>query len=101
MSATAKAEAGPSSDAEIVEAYLTASMIPDPDAAAAYMAPGTVITFTGGREVNNARGPTGVNAQRHRWGKKKRGRVVGCARGRASGGGNVGALQRAWRDGSA
>ena len=31
---------------EIVEAYLTASMIPDPDAAAAYMKPGTIITFT-------------------------------------------------------
>ena len=35
MSVTAKADARPLSDAEIVEAYLTASMIPDPDAAAA------------------------------------------------------------------
>ena len=48
MSVAAKAK--PLSDAEIVEAYLTASMIPDPDAAAAYMKTGTVITFTGGRE---------------------------------------------------
>ncbi|MGY3447049.1 hypothetical protein ACVW17_007050 [Bradyrhizobium sp. USDA 4473] len=44
MSVTATADARPLSDAEIVEAYLTASMIPDPDAAAAYMKPGTVIT---------------------------------------------------------
>ena len=49
MPAAAKPEARPMSDAEIVEAYLTASMIPDPDAAAAYMKPGTIITFTGGR----------------------------------------------------
>ena len=47
------------SDAEVVEAYLTASMIPDPDAAAAYMKPGTIITFTGGREFDHPRGPTG------------------------------------------
>src|SRR5258708_25542856 len=59
------------SDAEVVEAYLTASMIPDPDAAAAYMKPGTVITFTGGREFDHPRGPTGFNARRYRWVKKK------------------------------
>src|SRR4029078_11224690 len=78
MSATAKAEAGPSSDAGIVEAYLTASMIPDPDAAAAYMAPGTVITFTGGREFDHPRGPTGFNAKRYRWVKKKMDRFDVC-----------------------
>src|SRR3954467_4383345 len=74
MSAAAKAEAGPSSDAEIVEAQPGASMIPDPDAAAAYMKPGTVITFTGGREFDHPRGPTGFNAGGHRWVKKKRAR---------------------------
>ena len=51
MSVAAKAEpknaAKGMSDAEVVEAYLTASMIPDPEAAAAYMKPGTIITFTG------------------------------------------------------
>ncbi|MGY4230731.1 ketosteroid isomerase-like protein [Bradyrhizobium sp. USDA 4503] len=70
MSAPAKADARPMSDAEIVEAYLTASMIPDPDAAAAYMKPGTVITFTGGRKFDHPRGPTGFNAKRYRWVKK-------------------------------
>ena len=33
MSVAAKAERKGMSDAEVVEAYLTASMIPDPDAA--------------------------------------------------------------------
>ena len=66
MSAAAKPEISQMSDAEIVEAYLTASMIPDPDAAAAYMKPGTIITFTGGREFDHPRGPTGFNAQRYR-----------------------------------
>ena len=56
MSVAAKAETKPMSDAEIVEAYLTASMIPDPDAAAAYMKPGTIITFTGGREFDHRAG---------------------------------------------
>ena len=60
MSVAAKAGASKSmSDAEVVEAYLTASMIPDPDAAAAYMKPGTVITFTGGREFDHPRGQIG------------------------------------------
>ena len=78
MSVAARAEAGPLSDAGIVEAYLTASMIPDPDAAAAYMAPGTVITFTGGREFDHPRGPTAFNAKRYRWVKKKMDRFDVC-----------------------
>ena len=78
MSAAAKAETRSLSDAEIVEAYLTASMIPDPDAAAAYMKPGTVITFTGGREFDHPRGPTGFNAARYRWVKKKMDRFDVC-----------------------
>jgi ketosteroid isomerase-like protein len=57
-------------DAEIVRAYLTASMIPDPDAAAAYMQPGTEITFTGGRIFDHPRGPTAFNASRYKWVKK-------------------------------
>ena len=64
MSVATKAEPKGMSDAEVVGAYLTASMIPDPDAAAAYMMPGTIITFTGGREFDHPRGPTGFNARR-------------------------------------
>src|ERR1044072_309853 len=78
MSAAAKAERKGMSDAEVVEAYLTASMIPDPDAASAYMKPGTVITLTGGREFDHPRGPTGLNAMRYRWVKKKMDRFDVC-----------------------
>src|ERR1700754_3355077 len=70
MSVAAKAEKK-MSDAEVVEAYLTASMIPDPDAASAFMKPGTFIPFTGGREFDHPRGPTGFNAKRYRWVKKR------------------------------
>ncbi len=72
MSIAAKAKSKGMSDAEVVEAYLTASMIPDPDAAAAYMKPGTIITFTGGREFDHPRGPTGFNARRYRSGSRSR-----------------------------
>ena len=101
MSAAAKAEAGPSSDAEIVEAYLTASMIPDPDAAAAYMAPGTLITFTGGREFDHPRGPTGFNAKRYRWVKKKMDRFDVCPGDGETVVYSVGTLYGEWMDGTA
>src|SRR2546429_2082526 len=71
MSIAAKAEPKRMSDAEVVEAYLTASMIPDPEAASAYMKPGTIITFTGGREFDHPRGPTRLKARRYPWGKKQ------------------------------
>ena len=71
MSALPLSETALSPDAEIVRDYLEASMIPDPDAAAAYMAPGCIITFTGGREFDHPRGPTSVNAGRYAWVKKR------------------------------
>src|SRR5258706_3849461 len=77
-SAAVKSETKTLSDAEIVEAYLTASMVPDPDRAASYMKPGTIITFTGGREFDHPRGPTGFNAARYRWVKKKMDRLDAC-----------------------
>ncbi len=86
MSVAAKAESKSAetqamSDAEIVEAYLEASMIPDPDRAATFMKPGTIITFTGGRDFDHPRGPTGFNARRYRSVKKEDGalrRVPRC-----------------------
>ena len=73
MSAAAKAEPRNDvkrmSDAEVVEAYLTASMIPDPEAASAYMKPGTIITwtnhdnFTHSVQVHGQ--PAGVDANVH------------------------------------
>ena len=58
-------------DADLVRDYLEASMVPDPDRAATYMAPGCTITFTGGRVFDHPRGPTSVNAARYKWVKKR------------------------------
>ncbi len=88
------------SDAAIVEAYLTASMIPDPDAAAAYMAPGTVITFTGGRTFDHPRGPTGFNAKRYNWVKKKMDRFDVCPGDGETVVYSVGTLYGEWNDGT-
>ncbi|MTV13761.1 MULTISPECIES: nuclear transport factor 2 family protein [Bradyrhizobium] len=100
MSAPAKADARPMSDAETVEAYLTASMIPDPDAAAAYMKPGTVITFTGGREFDHPRGPTAFNAKRYRWVKKRMDRFDVCPGTDETVVYSVGTLYGEWTDGT-
>jgi hypothetical protein len=75
-------------------------MIPDPDAAAAYMAPGTVITFTGGREFDHPRGPTGFNARRYRWVKKKMGRFDVCPGDGETVVYSVGTLYGEWKDGT-
>ncbi|SDH93947.1 hypothetical protein SAMN05216338_101564 [Bradyrhizobium sp. Rc2d] len=101
MSVTAEAQTGSLSDAEIVKAYLTASMIPDPDAAAAYVAPGTIITFTGGREFDHPRGPTTFNAKRYRWVKKKMDRFDVCPGHGETIVYSVGTLYGEWKDGTA
>ena len=88
------------SDAEVVEAYLTASMIPDPDAAAAYMKPGTIITFTGGREFDHPRGPTGFNAGRSRSVKKKMDRFDVCPGADETVVYSIGTLYGEWLDGT-
>ena len=57
--------------AEIVQAYLAAHMIPDPVAASAFVAPGFVITFTGGRKMTETAEATAFNARRYKWVKKR------------------------------
>jgi ketosteroid isomerase-like protein len=57
--------------ARIVEAFLEASMIPDPDRARTYMAPDVQITFTGGRRMGDPRESTAFNAKRYAWVKKR------------------------------
>jgi hypothetical protein len=57
--------------AEIVERFLEASMVPDPETAARYIAADLAITFTGGRKYNHPRETAGFNAKRYRWVKKK------------------------------
>jgi ketosteroid isomerase-like protein len=66
----------PSSDqtadaAALVERFLIASMVPDPETAATLMAPDVAITFTGGRKFKHPRDSTGFNAMRYKWVKKK------------------------------
>ncbi|KQP53559.1 nuclear transport factor 2 family protein [Methylobacterium sp. Leaf106] len=58
-------------DAAIVTAYLEASMVPDPERAAGYMAPGIEIVFTGGRVFRHPREVTAFNAGRYAWVKKR------------------------------
>jgi len=48
--------------ADIVERFLEASMVPDPETAAKYMAADVAITFTGGRKFAHPRETTGFNA---------------------------------------
>ena len=57
--------------AEIVERFLEASMVPDPDTAALYIAPDLRITFTGGRPFSHPRDTAAFNARRYRWVKKR------------------------------
>lgn len=63
---TAEAEAG-----RIVEAFLKASMVPDPVRARTYMAADVRITFTGGRKFDDPSGTAAFNAARYRLVKKK------------------------------
>ena len=69
MSDTPKTDTG--TDAAIVTAYLEASMVPDPERAAGYMAPGIEIVFTGGRVFRHPREVTAFNAGRYAWVKKR------------------------------
>ena len=100
MSVAAKAEVSPVSDADIVKAYLTASMIPDPDVAATFMKPGTVITFTGGRQFDHPRGPTAFNARRYRWVKKQMDRFDVCPGDGETVVYSIGTLYGEWIDGT-
>lgn len=89
-----------SADAEIVRAYLEASMVPDPEGAARYMKPGAPITFTGGRLFDHPRGPTGFNAMRYSWVKKRMERFDVCPADGETIVYSVGTLYGEWPDGS-
>jgi hypothetical protein len=57
--------------AEIVEKFLVASMVPDPEMAASYVSPALQLTFTGGRRFSHPRESSAFNAMRYKWVKKK------------------------------
>src|SRR5258708_30868620 len=57
--------------ADIVERFLVASMVQDPQTAARYIADELKITFTGGRKYRHPRETAAFNAKRYKWVKKK------------------------------
>lgn len=69
--ATARSQDEAAQAADIVERFLIASMIPDPETAAGFMTPNVAITFTGGRKFRHPRETTGFNGKRYKWVKKK------------------------------
>ncbi len=88
------------SDAEIVEKYLEASMVPDPVTAARYVADGLAITFTGGRRYSHPRETAAFNAKRYKWVKKRMDRtdvVPGAGETIVY---NLGTLYGEWPDGT-
>jgi hypothetical protein len=93
---TPPAESETDTARRVVEAFLVASMVPDPATAATYMAEGVRITFTGGRPFSHPSETAGFNARRYQWVKK---------RDVAPGDGetvvySVGTLYGAWPDGT-
>ncbi|TCO74077.1 nuclear transport factor 2 family protein [Rhodovulum euryhalinum] len=62
----------------IVEAYLELSMIPDPEAASAHLAPDFRMTFTGGRRFGGPADSAAFNAKRYKWVKKRFLRTDAC-----------------------
>ncbi|TDR88041.1 nuclear transport factor 2 family protein [Enterovirga rhinocerotis] len=103
MSLTAASHPSAPSHAEaerIVDAFLEASMRPDPELAATFMAPDVRIVFTGGRVFSHPREATSFNAGRYRWVKKKIDRndvVVGPDEAIVY---NLGTLYGEWPDGT-
>ncbi len=88
--------------ADLVEAFLEASMAPDPIRARAFMAPDVVITFTGGRRMGDPAESTAFNARRYAW-VKKRFERTDVAPGEDPGEAvvyNIGTLYGAWPDGT-
>lgn len=88
-----------SKEAEIVRLYLDASMKPDPDLAASYVANNVVITFTGGKVFDHPSGPTSFNQHRYDWVKKRLGRFDECHTDDGIIVYSVGTLYGAWPDG--
>ncbi len=85
----------------IVEAFLEASMVPDPDRARTYMAPEVAIVFTGGRRFDDPSQSTAFNASRYRWVKKRMERtdVVSGGTPEETIVYNIGTLYGEWPDG--
>jgi ketosteroid isomerase-like protein len=92
----------PSTPAEIVNEYLRLHMIPDPQAAAAFVAPDFRIRFTGNRPMKHPSEATAFNAARYAWVKKRieRTDVVAGASEEEAIVYSTGTLYGAWPDGT-
>ena len=86
--------------AEIVERFLVASMVPDPETAARYISPDLRITFTGGRKYGHPRETTAFNAKRYKWVKKRMERTDVVAGTGETIVYNLGTLYGEWPDGT-
>lgn len=87
---------------ELVEEFLRIIMIPDPEGARAFTAPGMRIRFTGGREFKQPGDTSAFNAGRYAWVKKRfeRTDVVAGATEDEAIVYNIGTLYGAWPDGT-
>ncbi len=86
----------------VVERFLELSMIPDPVAASAFVAPDYELVFTGGRRFSGPADSAAFNARRYAWVKKRFLRTdaaldpaTGCVHVY-----NTGYLYGAWPDGT-
>jgi hypothetical protein len=86
--------------AAVVEAFLHASMVPDPQTAARYIADDLAITFTGGRKYHHPRETAAFNARRYKWVKKKMERTDVVPGERETVVYNLGTLYGEWPDGT-
>jgi len=86
--------------AAVVEAFLHASMVPDPQTAARYIADDLAITFTGGRKYHHPRETAAFNAKRYRWVKKRMERTDVVPGERETVVYNLGTLYGEWPDGT-
>lgn len=90
----------PRDAAGVVETFLHASMVPDPQTAARYIADDLKITFTGGRKYRHPRETTAFNAKRYKWVKKKMERTDVVAGEGETIVYNLGTLYGEWPDGT-
>lgn len=87
--------------ADLVERFLVASMVPDPETAGTFMSADVAITFTGGRKFKHPRDATAFNAMRYKWVKKKMERTDVSPGNGETIVYNTGTLYGEWHDGTA
>jgi hypothetical protein len=92
----------PADPAELVETYLRILMVPDPEGARRFVAPGAEIVFTGARPMRDPAECAAFNAKRYRWVKKRFEHTHVVAGGSADSAivYNTGTLHGEWPDGT-